>query len=625
MPVIPSLSFRVLLAPSVLLLVAHSQGQCDRWQQRAKYTMSVELDAGTHRFTGDATLAYTNNSSDTLREVFFHMYFNAFRPGSEMDVRSRTILDPDDRVGGRIAELTPDQMGELHTERMMQDGKPTTVVELGTVMKVVLAKPILPRKTTTFTYGFKGQVPVQIRRSGRNNAEGVAYSMTQWYPKLAEYDERGWDAYPYVGREFYGIWGDFDVTLKLDSGFVVASTGVLQNPQEIGHGYATGKKAVKRPSGGTLNWHFVAKDVHDFAWAADKDYIHTTEQVPDGPVLHFFRKNQSELQPTWKELPDYMVRHFQFMNTHFGKYPWPQFSFVQGGDGGMEYPMMTLITGKRRLGSLVGVSVHESVHSWYYGLLASNEGRFPWMDEGFTEYASGESMQELFPRPEDPHASANMGYQSLVESGHHEPPILHADHFKTNQAYGTTAYSFGELLVDQLSTVIGDKTVHAGMLRYFATCKFKHPEPIDFERVMEKQSGLELDWYFDEWINTTRTLDYAIESVLQVNSSLVITLERKGDQLMPVDARITMRNGKEETYHIPLSLMRGSKPEGSESYAFTALPAWQWTDPKYTFEVPGTIGDLERVLLDPAQKTADIDRENDAVVLPEGGGGLVKP
>ena len=113
--------------------------------------------------------------------------------------------------------------------------------------------------------------------------------------------------------------------------------------------------------------------------------------------------------------------------------------------------------------------------------------------------------------------------------------------------------------------------------------------------------------------------------MLQVNSSLVITLERKGDQLMPVDVRITMRNGKEETYHIPLSLMRGSKPEGSESYAFTALPAWQWTDPKYTFEVPGTIGDLERVLLDPAQKTADIDRENDAVVLPEGGGGLVKP
>ncbi|MEO8588341.1 MAG: M1 family metallopeptidase [Flavobacteriales bacterium] len=607
------------------LSIVQADGQCDRWQQRVKYTMHVDLDAAKHRFTGEARLAYTNNSPDTLREVFFHMYFNAFRPGSEMDVRSRTIIDPDERVGGRIAELTPDQVGELRTEGMLQDGKPVITVEMGTVMKVVLAKPLLPRKSTTFTYGFKGQVPVQIRRSGRDNAEGVAYSMTQWYPKLAEYDERGWDAYPYVGREFYGVWGDFDVTLDLDSAFVVAASGVLQNPQEIGHGYDTGRKPVKRPEGGRLAWHFVANEVHDFAWAADRDYVHSTEQVPNGPLLHFFRKDQVELEPTWKELPGYMVRSFQFMNTHFGKYPWPQYSFVQGGDGGMEYPMMTLITGKRRLGSLVGVSVHESVHSWFYGVLASNEGRFPWMDEGFTEYASGETMQELFPHPEDPHASANMGYQNLVESGHHEPPIIHADHFKTNAAYGTTAYSFGELLVDQLGTVIGDKTVHAGMLRYFATCKFKHPEPVDFERVMEKQSGLELDWYFDEWINTTRTLDYAIQSVLQVENSLVITLERKGEQLMPVDVRITFREGSEETYHVPLSLMRGAKPEGGESYVFTALPAWQWTDARYTFKVPGTIANLGSVMLDPSQKMADTDRENDHVIMSPDGGGIVQP
>ena len=620
-----SISSRTAIVPFLFLFIVQAQGQCDRWQQRVKYTMSVDLDVKTHRFTGEATLAYTNNSPDTLREVFFHLYFNAFRPGSEMDVRSRTIADPDARVGDRIAELTPDQMGDLRTERMLQDGKPTTVVEMGTVMKVVLAKPLLPRKTTTLTYGFKGQVPIQIRRSGRDNAEGVAYSMSQWYPKLAEYDARGWHAYPYVGREYYGVWGDFDVTLKLDSAFVIAATGVLQNPTAIGHGYATGKKPLKRPDGGTLYWHFVAKDVHDFAWAADKDYVHTTEQVPDGPLLHFFRKDVAELEPAWKELPGYMVRSFQFMDKHFGKYPWPQYSFVQGGDGGMEYPMLTLITGKRRVGSLVGVSVHESVHSWYYGVLASNEGRFAWMDEGFTEYASGEVMQELFPSPQDPHAGANMGYQNLVKSGNHEPPSIHADHFKTNSAYGTTAYSFGELFVDQLATVIGDKTLHAGMLRYFATCKFKHPEPIDFERVMEKQSGLELDWYFDEWINTTRTLDYAIQSVLQVNDSLVITLERKGDQLMPVDVRITFRDGGERTYHIPLSLMRGAKPQGSEPYAFTTLAAWQWTDPRYTFSVPGSILGLERVMLDPAQKMADSDRENDAVELPEGGGGLVKP
>lgn len=607
------------------LVVLTATAQCDRWQQRVKYDMRVDLDTRTHRFTGSNTLVYTNNSPDTLREVFFHLYFNAFRPGSEMDVRSRTIADPDSRVGGRIAELTKSEMGELVVERMLQSGKGVVLEPMGTVLKAVLAQPLFPGKNTTITYDFKGQVPVQIRRSGRDNAEGVAYSMTQWYPKLAEYDERGWHAYPYVGREFYGVWGDFDMSITLDSAYTIAATGVLQNPEQIGHGYPAGKKGLKRPAGDKLTWHFTAKNVHDFAWAADPAFVHTVDQVPDGPVLHFFRKDDPALKETWDQLPGYMIKSFQFMNTHFGTYPWPQYSFVQGGDGGMEYPMMTLITGKRRVGSLVGVSVHESVHSWYYGVLASNEARFAWMDEGFTEYASGEAMKELFGGDDDPHASSIAGYRGLVESGKQEPPSIHADHFKTNAAYGATAYSFGELLVYQLGAVVGGKTIDAGMLRYFDVCKFKHPEPIDFERVMEKQSGLELDWYFDEWINTTRRLDYGIREVLQVGNELRITLENKGDQLMPVDIEIELRDGKRERYNAPLSLMRGRKPAGSGMDPFIALPAWQWTDPTYTFVVPGALANVASITLDPQHRLADMDLSNDRVELPEGAGGMVKP
>lgn len=607
------------------LAVQTTTAQCDRWQQRVKYEMRVDLDTRTHRFTGSNTLVYTNNSPDTLREVFFHLYFNAFRPGSEMDVRSRTIADPDSRVGGRISELTKSEMGELVVERMFQSGKGVVLEPMGTVLKAVLAQPLLPGKSTTLTYDFKGQVPVQIRRSGRDNAEGVAYSMTQWYPKLAEYDERGWHAYPYVGREFYGVWGDFDMSITLDSAYTIAATGVLQNPEQIGHGYPVGRKGLKRPAGDKLIWHFTAKNVHDFAWAADPAFIHTMDQVPDGPVLHFFRKNDPALKETWDQLPEYMIKSFQFMNKHFGTYPWPQYSFVQGGDGGMEYPMMTLITGKRRIGSLVGVSVHESVHSWYYGVLASNEGRFAWMDEGFTEYASGEVMKELFGGDDDPHASSIIGYRGLVESGKQEPPSIHADHFKTNAAYGATAYSFGELLVHQLGAVVGEKNIDAGMLRYFAACEFEHPEPIDFERAMEKQSGLELDWYFDEWINTTRRLDYGIREVLQVGSELRITMENKGDQLMPVDIEIELREGKRERYHVPLSLMRGGKPAGSEMDPFTVLPAWQWTDPTYTFVVPGALANVASITLDPKHRLADMDLSNDRVQLPEGAEGMVKP
>lgn len=612
-------------AVAALLPVAHGVlAQCDRWQQRVKYTMDVELSDHDHRFTGTTKLVYTNNSPDTLHEVFFHLYLNAFQPGSEMDVRSRTIADPDDRVGSRIVELAPHEVGMQEVKGFRQDGKEAKLEPLGTVLKVILAKPLLPKKSTTFEFAFDGQVPVQIRRTGRHNAEEVAYSMSQWYPKLAEYDARGWHAYPYVGREFHGVWGDFDVTLTMDSAYTIAATGVLQNPHEIGKGYPS-KKPVKRAAGGKLRWHFVANNVHDFAWAADREFVHTMDQVPGGPELHFFRKDKPEYEATWSELPGYMVRAFQHMNKHFGRYPWPQYSFVQGGDGGMEYPMLTLITGKRRLGSLVGVSVHEFVHSWYYGVLASNEGRFPWMDEGFTEYAGSEVMQELFPQPGDPHASAFAGYSALVKSGRHEPPSIHADHFITNRAYSTTAYSFGEMFVHQLSAVVGEKELKAGLLRYFDACKFKHPEPIDFERVLEKRSGIELDWYFDEWVNTTRTLDYGIRGVMGMNGGTAIELERIEEQLMPIDLRVVLRDGTVHDLHIPLSLTRGAKGAASEAFPFTTLEPWQWTDPVYGFSIPVEFAAIASVEIDPLQRLADMDRSNNKVVFATGSTGFARP
>lgn len=609
----------LLSGPSVLV-----HAQCDGWQQRVRYDMDVELDVKDHRFHGDTRLIYSNNSPDTLREVFFHMYFNAFRPGSEMDVRSRTIADPDGRVGGRIAELAPHQVGLITVPAMQQDGRPVKLTEMNTVLKVELAKPLLPGKRTTFSYRFEGQVPVQIRRSGRNNAEGVAYSMAQWYPKLAEYDERGWHAYPYVGREFHGVWGDFDVRITLDSAYTVAATGMLTNAHEIGHGYPA-DRAMKPQTGARTTWHFSAKQVHDFAWAADPDYVHTTLQVPDGPLLHFFRKDRQELEEAWAQLPAYMVRACQYMDRHFGKYPWPQYSIVQGGDGGMEYPMMTLLTGNRRLGSLVGTSVHELVHSWYYGVLASNEGRFPWMDEGFAEYAGAKVMQELFPKEGDPHAGSITGYFRLLDDDDHEPPSVHADHFISNRVYSNTAYSFGEMFVHQLGAVVGEKTLMAGLRRYYDVCGFKHPEPVDFERVMEKQSGLELDWYFDEWINTTRKLDYGIHSVLDQGGQVRIVLERHHEMLMPVDVRVQRRDGVAVVYHIPLSLMRGARPPESDREAFEALGPWQWTDPYYAFALPLAITDIAAVTLDPLGRTADMDRSNDHVQLPAGSGGFIRP
>jgi hypothetical protein len=322
---------------------------------------------------------------------------------------------------------------------------------VGTILEVTLNQPIAANSSAIFDMEFESQVPVQIRRSGRDNAEGIAYSMAQWYPKMCEYDYQGWHANPYIGREFYGIWGDFDVKITIDKDYIIGGSGYLQNPNEIGHGYEDkGVKVKRNKKQKTNTWHFIAPNVHDFMWAADPDYKHTTYQAENGPMMHFFYQENEKTKDNWEILPQVMDKAFTFINKHYGKYPYKQYSFVQGGDGGMEYPMSTLITGERSLGSLVGVSVHELMHSWYQMILGTNESLYPWMDEGFTSFASSETMNHLraikaLPgTPNDfPQQGSYGGYFALAASGKEEPMTTHSDHYKTNFAYGQAAYSKG--------------------------------------------------------------------------------------------------------------------------------------------------------------------------------------
>src|SRR5699024_1599631 len=168
---------------------------------------------------------------------------------------------------------------------LKQDGQPVEYKVDGTILEVTLAEPILPGEETTFSMAFESQVPRQIRRSGWDNKEGVEFSMSQWYPKISAYDDDGWHPNPYIGREFYGVWGSFDVSISIDSSYVMGATGYLQNPEEIGHSYA---EDYDRGDSKKITWHWKAEDVHDFMWAADPDFVHTTAQVPNGPKLHFF-------------------------------------------------------------------------------------------------------------------------------------------------------------------------------------------------------------------------------------------------------------------------------------------------------------------------------------------------
>jgi hypothetical protein len=569
------------------------------WQQHVDYKMDIDMDVNSYQYKGKQKLVYTNNSPDVLNKVFYHLYFNAFQPGSEMDVRSRTISDPDGRVKDRISKLDPSEIGYIKVNSLTQNGVSIKHETVGTVLEVELANAIRPGESVTFDMSFDGQVPIQIRRSGRNNKEGVALSMAQWYPKLAEYDFEGWHADPYIGREFHGVWGDFDVKLTIDKNYVVGGTGYLQNPNQIGHGYETG--TVNRPNTDKLTWHFVAPKVHDFTWAADPDYNHDTKQVPNGPLLHFLYKStmpQEKLE-NWKNLQPKAVELMQFFSDNVGQYPYKQYSVIQGGDGGMEYGMCTLILGEGSFDGLFGVTAHEMGHSWFQFILASNEARHSWMDEGFTQYIGTLAESHIFNKDFEELSKRVYGvYGYLAKSGKEQPQSTHSDRYNFNQTYSISAYYKGYVFLKQLAYVIGQENQEKTIKQYFKDFSFKHPRPVDFIRTAEKISGLELDWYLMDWTQTTNTIDYGVKSV----EGKTVTLERVGLMPMPIDVLVTYADGTTEDFYIPLQMMRGEKPTSA-----TTIKDWAWAYPTYTFEVSK---DIKSVEIDVKALMADIDREN---------------
>lgn len=611
----------LFLFTSLFILGGLQAQQNTYWQQEVDYTMDIDVDVEKYQYKGKQTLVYTNNSPDDLDRVYYHLYFNAFQPGSMMDVRSRTISDPDRRVGDRILNLTEEEIGYHKINSLKQNGKDVKFEVEETIMVVYLNEPIKSGEKATFEMDFNSQVPLQVRRSGRTSAEGIEFSMSQWYPKLAEYDYRGWHPNPYVGREFHGVFGNFDVKIHIQKDYVLGGTGMIQNPNEVGFGYEKEGATVSSPSGDKRTWHFKAENVIDFFWGADPDFVLTKAQVPNGPILYFLYQDvvnpnatdeqNAQYKENWELLREYTVQGFEYANKHFGEYPYPQFSTIQGGDGGMEYPMGTLITGSRNLGSLVGVTVHEFYHSWFQGVLATNEALYPWIDEGFTVFASSETMAHLFERDGNPHRGSYNAYRGIVVSGLEEPLVTHADHYVTNRAYGVASYSKGAVFLYQLSYIVGDETFRNGMLRYYDEWKMKHPTDLDFIRVMEKESGMILDWYHEYFVQTTKTIDYAITSVTATDSKTTVELENVGLMPMPLDIVVEYVDGSSEMFYIPMVIMRGEKPAENDMKR-TVLSDWPWTNPSYTFDIPAQKNTIKTITIDPSERMADMNLQNNS-------------
>tara|TARA_X000001036_G_scaffold14981_1_gene12648 strand:- start:1661 stop:3484 length:1824 start_codon:yes stop_codon:yes gene_type:complete len=579
----------------------------DYWQQRVEYKININFDHESHQFLGDQNLIYYNNSRDTITKVFFHLYFNAFQPGSMMDVRSRSLPDPDRRVMDRISKLNEDEIGFHEIKKIQQNGKDLKYHVQGTILEVELIDPLLPNESTEFYMEYFSQVPVQIRRSGRNNKEGIDYSMAQWFPKIAEYDRKGWHAHPYIAREFYAPWGDFDVSISINKNYIIAATGILQSKVKEKNNYI---------------WNFKVKNVHDFVWAADPDYVHDILKVDSENLeLHFYYLETNEdMVKNWKRLQEDASKAFKFMNKIFGKYPYTKYSIIQGGDGGMEYPMATLITGERSYPSLLSVTIHEALHSWYQMLLGTNESYLAWMDEGFTSFAQNITQIYLFNDIYkldlvNPLKKSYERYYSFIKSGLEEPLSTHSDHFSTNQAYGVGSYTKGAMFLMQLGYIIGEDILFKALKRYYNEWKYKHPDEYDFIRIMEKESGIELDWYIDYWINTTHTIDYSLEIKEKNENKISISVNKIGKIPMPIEIEVLYEDFSKENIYIPLSIMRGKKKNDPKKQEYILLDDWEWVNNTYEIDFDTKIKKIKKIEINPSGKMADIDQSNNKIDL----------
>ncbi|HCN51103.1 MAG TPA: aminopeptidase [Chryseobacterium sp.] len=586
------------------------------YQQAAKYRMDIDVNAEKFTYQGKQTLEYTNNSPDELNVVYFHLYWNAFKPNSMMDQRVASQgKNGDSRLQkdgiSRLGSIPKDQEGAQNIHWIRQNGKDLKFEVQETIMKVYLAEPIKPNSTTTFTMDWDAVIPQQIRRSGRNNREGVDMTMTQWYPKIAEYDYDGWATFDYMGREFHAPFSDFDVTIKINKDYVVGAGGILENPTEV-KGYDAAAK-IKTEKDKKATWKWTAKNILDFAWSADRDYSVESFNVPEGPKVYLvYQKNDKT--KVWGEAQPYITKYFQIMNSHFGKYVYPTYAFIQGGDGGMEYGMCTMILGEaKNIKDLMGLMAHEGSHSWYQQMLATNESVRPWMDEGFTSYAEGYTMYQLFPEQlPNPFVERLDAYRKFIKKGIEEPAVWLGDHHDNGTAYTYASYVKGELYLVQLGYIMGEQNLAETLKQYYDQWSMKHPSDRDFLHIAQKVSGMDLKWFHNYWINTTKTIDYGIKDVKYDDKSTTVTLINKGQVPMPIDFSVMTKDKKVVTYQIPLNMTHTWKTK--DIYGeFKTMAYWPWTQKEYTLTVPYTKSQLSVLGIDFSQRIADVNVEDNFV------------
>ena len=577
----------------------------DYWQQRADYVIRATLDTAGSVIRGTERIHYANHSPDTLTFVWVQIEQNIFAQNSITYTLNQPPLH---FAGGAVFDFTGKGfIGGITIERFATAGKELRRTAYGTMMRVELSRLLPPRGVIDFDVAW--HFPVPPYGGGRMGRIGARlYEIGQWYPRLVVYDDvHGWNPLPYIGAgEFYLEYGDFDVSLTLPAGFVVAATGTVANPLVVWGPTARARLARARRSAervqiitkaeaeantgkrtpGTKTWRFTARNVRDFAWAASPDFRWDASSWSGILIQTFYRPGATPWEEANK-MAWFTIKHF---SETWGTYPWPHATTVEGLVEGMEYPMLTFVPSIEKREDQFWVLAHEFGHEWFPMLVGSDERRYPWMDEGFNTFIDYGSAEGYFRGTAygDTVRSELLGAYRVSAVPGNEQPLIDRPVEQRDLAWA--AYQKPALMLTILrDAVLGQEPFERALREYVRRWKFRHPQPADFFRTIENVSGKELDWFWREWVYTTARLDQAVDSVTQAGDTALVYLSNRAQMVLPVTLELRYADGTTETRRFPIEMWNlGSK--------FTARV--------------GTAKPVAGVVVDPKETYPDIDRAN---------------
>jgi hypothetical protein len=601
--------FRALALPTATGVRSASGAPGSRyWQQRADYTIRATLDTAADVLTGTQRIRYVNRSPDPLAFVWVQVDQNLFAPGSITSILNQPPLR---FAGGVVFDFTGKGfVGGMTVDRFTAGGRalPTTVT--GTMMRVELARPLAPDSTITFDVAWHFRVPPY--GGGRMGRVGSRfYELGQWYPRMAVYDDvNGWNTLPYIGAgEFYLDYGDFDVSLTLPAGFVVAATGTVTNPVAVWSGQQrarlerarrssdaiaviTKAEAIangQRPLPGTKTWRFTAPNVRDFAWAAGPDLRWDASGWNGILIQTFYHPNATP----WEEANKMVRSALSHFSETWLTYPWPQFSTVEGLVEGMEYPMITFCPSLEKREDQFWVLAHELGHEWFPMIVGSDERRYPWMDEGFNtfiDYGAAEAYFRGTPYGDTVRRELLSAFAAAAILGNEQPLITKPT--EVRELYWT-AYQKPALMLTLLrDAVLGRDEFERGLREYARRWRFKHPQPADFYRTFANVTGRDLDWFWRAWVNSTARLDQAVDSVTRgTGDTTLIHLSNRGQMVLPVAIELRYADGTSEVRQLPVEM-------------------W-YLGSRFTYRVSAA-KQIASVIVDPRQVYPDVERGNNS-------------